>query len=211
MMLGDVYATPTPLGIEDDGQTVDITGIDIAALIRSPTTGTTTGTTVDVVDATTGDVVVTPTEPVTLEEPGQWAIEVELTDADTVLHVAPAMLLVLPAEPAGGWATLPYARNEWRDAPADDFALWRLLDIARYQVTVYGPERVAEEIAAGGPVPSRYVKAQLMQARNIWNASKLDPSGMIGAEPGGFAFTPFPLDWQVRQTVRPKTGRPVMR
>jgi hypothetical protein len=40
-----------------------------------------------------------------------------------------------------------------------------------------------------------------MQVRNTWNATKTNPEGMLGG--GDFTVRPFPLDWMVRQLIRP--------
>lgn len=108
------------------------------------------------------------------------------------------------------WLTLDEARDWWRDAPLDDDLLQLYLDGAAEQVAEYGPTRVAEAIAADpNAVPERYRLAQLAQTRNLWNAVKTDPSGGIGDE--GFTFRPYPLDWTVKQIIRPQSARPVVR
>lgn len=113
-----------------------------------------------------------------------------------------AVPLVVHAD--DGWHTLPSARDEWRDAARiADRRLWVLLDIARTQVTDYAPA-----LADGQLPPIAYREAQLMQARNLWNASRVDPSG--GEGEGSFALTPFPLDWTIKQLLRPKRARPVV-
>lgn len=58
------------------------------------------------------------------------------------------------------------------------------------------------------PVPDGYPMAQLLQAKNIWNSGKASPSGDFDG--GQYSLTTFPLDWQVRQLIRPKRGRPVI-
>jgi hypothetical protein len=113
-----------------------------------------------------------------------------------------AVPLVVHAD--DGWHTLPSARDEWRDAGRiTDRRLYVLLDIARTQVTDYAPQ-----LPDGALPPLAYREAQLMQARNLWNASRVDPSGGEGAD--SFAVTPFPLDWTIKQLLRPKRARPVV-
>lgn len=114
------------------------------------------------------------------------------------------------ATPGLGWISIDEARDWWRDAPHDDEYLQMLLDVAGQQVLAYGPYAVRIAIEEGLAVPNHYRVAQLAQTRNIWNASKLDPSGTIGGDPG-FSFTPFPLDWTIKQIIRPKTAKPVLR
>lgn len=103
-----------------------------------------------------------------------------------------------------GWHTLPSARAEWKDAGRiSDRRLWVLLDIARTQVSDYAPQLLEGQLP-----PIAYREAQLMQARNLWNASRVDPSGSSGED--SFAVTPFPLDWTIKQLLRPKRARPVV-
>jgi hypothetical protein len=48
-----------------------------------------------------------------------------------------------------------------------------------------------------------------MQARNQWNAAKVDPAnGGLGDE--SFIVTPHPLDWMIKQILRPATAIPVV-
>lgn len=104
-----------------------------------------------------------------------------------------------------GWHTLPSARDEWKDATRiNDRRLFVLLDVARTQVTDFAPALPEDALP-----PLAYREAQLMQARNLWNAARVDPSG--GESDGSsFALTPFPLDWTIKQLLRPKRARPVV-
>jgi hypothetical protein len=65
----------------------------------------------------------------------------------------------------------------------------------------------------GEPIPRPHpnlVLAQITQARNIWNAVKTDPATQgIGDE--GFVIRPFPMDWTVKNLIRPLTAIPVVR
>lgn len=120
------------------------------------------------------------------------------------------------------WHTVASARDQWADAPYDedggDDTLLELLAVAKNAVRAYAPTAgdgyVIDDdgyIVPGdaGAVPDNYRAAQLMQARNIWNSSKASPSS--GAfDDGTYALSSFPLDWQVRQLLRPKQGRPVI-
>jgi hypothetical protein len=53
-------------------------------------------------------------------------------------------------------------------------------------------------------IPGEWVLAQAMQARNIYNAGHASPSGGFGDPEYG--LTSFPLDWQVKQLLRPQMG-----
>lgn len=116
-------------------------------------------------------------------------------------RLAPVYLIVQDDD---GWHTLDTARDEWIDArSADDMRLYVALTIARQQVTSYAPALTDEQRP-----PLNYRQGQLMQARNIWNASKVDPSGGLGE--GDFVVRPFPLDWMIKQVLRPKTAMPAV-
>lgn len=100
-----------------------------------------------------------------------------------------------------------------------------LLDVAREQVLAFaaddepavqvtdllhnlgvGDATIAQVItlldfeASTPGVPTRYVYAQLMQAKNLWLAGK----GEDGPE--GFAFSPRPLSKDIQRVIRPTSG-----
>lgn len=135
-------------------------------------------------------------------EPGLWTLTVTLL-SDTASRRLPSIRLVVQDD--DGWHTLDTARHNWSDAATiEDDILWEILAVAKLEVVAYAPA-----LAAEAPVPVNYRKGQLMQARSLWNASKVDPSsGAIGDD--SFAITPFPLDWQVKQVLRPKRAVPVV-
>jgi hypothetical protein len=102
------------------------------------------------------------------------------------------------------WHTPESARTQWVDAPLDDEQLEELLDVAKGAVLAYAP---AIEDESHPPVSYRL--AQLTQTKNMWNASYASPSGDLDG--GSFGLTTFPLDWQVKQMLRPQSifGGPV--
>lgn len=55
---------------------------------------------------------------------------------------------------------------------------------------------------AAGAVPSEWVIAQALHARNKYNASAAGPDGQNDGS--GYGLTSFPLDWQVKQLLRPQ-------
>jgi len=103
------------------------------------------------------------------------------------------------------WATLALARDQWVDSRAiDDPILHDLLQLAQDQVIEYAPV-----LADTAPVPLRYRLAQVAQAKNVYNGSLVDSgSGDIGSDT--FQIRPFPLDWQIKQMLRPRRGKPVV-
>lgn len=108
------------------------------------------------------------------------------------------------------WMDLEEVRERWRDAPANDEYLQEVLDVAQGQVLDYGPATTADLIDADpNAVPTNYRLAALTQARNIWNAVKTDPANQgIGDE--GFIIRPFPMDWTVKNMIRPLRAKPVV-
>lgn len=135
-------------------------------------------------------------------EPGLWTLTVTLMSG-TAIRRLPSIRIVVQAD--DGWHTLDTARHAWSDAVRiEDDILWEILAVAKHEVVAYAPA-----LAVGATVPVHYRKGQLMQARSLWNASKVDPSsGAMGDD--SFAITPFPLDWQVKQVLRPKRAVPVV-
>lgn len=98
-------------------------------------------------------------------------------------------------DPDDEWHNVITARLEWGGAPEADGVLARLLTVARDQVEEYG--------RAFDTVPERYRSAQLIQARNTWNASLTNGDNQVDA--GGFVVNVRPLDWAVKQLIRPVT------
>lgn len=138
-----------------------------------------------------------------LELAGVHTVTVTVHDAAGAHRMLPTEALLVE-DPATRWHTLASARGAWRDAPAADLTLHELLEVAREQCEAYAPA-----LPDGAVVPIRWKSAQLMQARNIWNASKTDPeAGGFGDE--GFVIRPYPLDWTIKQMLHPKTRIPVI-
>jgi hypothetical protein len=119
----------------------------------------------------------------------------------------------------------------WRDAPLESPEVCQLiLDVAREQVIAYAPDPGTAEAAVAAVLgrfglehhltdvlailelddltdpPRRYVFAQLQQARNLWEAGRVNQNGEVGAE--GFTFIPRPLDKTIRSIIRPMDGKP---
>lgn len=112
----------------------------------------------------------------------------------------------------GSWYTVATIRTDWNGAPANDAVLQQLLDAAKQQVLAFdeGYNWRANPANSGTPFPGDYtavptnlLMAQRMQARNLNNASKVDPSsGAMGDDT--YTLRPFPLDWVIKQVIRPK-------
>ncbi len=90
-------------------------------------------------------------------------------------------------------------------ADIPDGLLTDLLFIARSHVEAYAPALPADTEAGRCPVAYRH--AQLMQTRNLWNATEVDSGGGFGGD--DYTIRPMPLDWIIKQILRPKTAIPV--
>lgn len=123
--------------------------------------------------------------------------------------------------------------DAWPDAPIENLEVCGfLLGTARMQVLAYAPEaatlasavevalvqfglaeRLGDVLALLGADPTdppiNYVYAQLQQATNLWNASRVSGGGDAGVEQ--FTFTPRPLDKTIKQIIRPVHGGPRVR
>lgn len=108
-----------------------------------------------------------------------------------------------PDDPEEFAELLEAVRVRWADAPSDDDTLADLLATARTECETYAPAETDPQ----HPGEHACRTAQLLHARNIWNASLVNPGGggEFGAE--GFTVTVHPLDWAVTQRLRPKRAR----
>lgn len=101
------------------------------------------------------------------------------------------------------WLTLEEVRDAWIDAPLDDSDLTRLLEAAQAECEAFMPAQAEDFVPE-----SRHEQALLLQARALWRSIKAGTGDAIG--PDGFQVVVFPLDWTVKQLLRPKPGRPVI-
>lgn len=103
-----------------------------------------------------------------------------------------------------GWATLEDARANWADADdLEDDDLTSLLQAAYEQCEAFAPA------VTGTLVPESYVLAQVMQARAIYRSTQSGRDDQIGVD--GLTVTVFPMDWTVKNLLRPKRGRYLVR
>lgn len=103
------------------------------------------------------------------------------------------------------WATVEDVRARWADAPLDDDLLNAMLEAAHEQVVAYAPS-----LPDGDPVPARYVEAEVLQLRELWQAQQRD-GDVIGFGEAGYAVRVRPLGQSVRALLRPRRGVPVIR
>lgn len=94
------------------------------------------------------------------------------------------------------WATKDQARAHWADAGSlDDSVLDTLLAAAFEQCVAYAP-------APADPVPTRYMLANVYQAREVYAASQRGEQDVIGV--GDYAIRARPLTAAVKQLLRPQ-------
>lgn len=105
-----------------------------------------------------------------------------------------------------GWATLAQAREQDPQfAKMTDAEVTALLQAAYEQCSAFAP---AIEVVDGvGEVPASYIKAQIMQAGALRKAPAVGSGDNTG---GDFPVTVFPMDWTVKNLLRPATGVPGM-
>lgn len=109
-----------------------------------------------------------------------------------------------------GWLDTEDVRSQWLDAPVNDDELADLLKAAWEQCAAYAPEAVGITTGAVvlASVPASYKRAQLMQARALYRALIAGSNDQLGS--GEFGVTVFPMDWTVKNLLRPKRGFPVL-
>ncbi|WP_336625582.1 MULTISPECIES: hypothetical protein [unclassified Microbacterium] len=86
----------------------------------------------------------------------------------------------------------------WPSMP-DDPTLTVYLTAAKAACIAFAPA-----LPEGGAVPDEYRLAQAMQAANIYNAALAAPGGDLDG--GSFGLVAHPLDWQIKQLLRPQSG-----
>ena len=203
--IGDVPHEPMVVSPELNENPIDIHNHDVADVILVDPEGTEITTLT--ADITGGIVEVTFPSTSVFDMAGIYELIVVIDhtahEGDGITQGDAVRIVVDEAE--SQWATLAKARESWIDARAlDDAVLYEMLQIARSQVLEYAPV-----LGESDPVPLSYRQAQILQARNIYNATIVDAgNGDIGTDT--FTIRPFPLDWQIKQFLRPRRGVPVV-
>lgn len=88
----------------------------------------------------------------------------------------------------------------WPDSHLiDDDVLTVFLGAAEEACVAYAPT-----LAEGEQMPRGWPLAQVLQARNVYNAGAAGPGGQNDGS--GYGLSTFPLDWQVKQLLRPETA-----
>lgn len=106
-----------------------------------------------------------------------------------------------PGEAAGPgyWPGCPLDPDETAEADA----LQRLLTAAETQCREF-----AGVLPTFTPIPETWRLAQALQARALYRASIAGSGDSIGED--GFTVTVYPMDWTVKNLLRPTAGVPVI-
>lgn len=203
--IGDIPAAPlvvAPVRTGPDGEyDVDLAPYDtVTATLYSP----------EFTEAATLDASIT-ADTITVQWPASTPFETAgmyrlrlVAESTAGAHETMPDVRLIVDDPSTGWHTIETARADWPSAPGFDAWLHVLLETAKQQVLDYAPA-----LAAGQHPPANYQHAQLLQARNSWNAAMVDPStGGLGED--SFIITPHPLDWHIKQVLRPKRAVPTI-
>lgn len=97
----------------------------------------------------------------------------------------------------------------WPGAADIDIAeLDALLASAAIQCDAYAPQITVTTLEDGttveGIAPDNYLHAQVLQARALYRSTMAGSGDQIGID--GQAVTVFPMDWTVKNLLRPKRG-----
>lgn len=195
--LGDVPAAPVLLSPARDGRAVDLTPFSqVMGQLLTPTGGQPAATAQLVDDDELGRVVSVLLPPLDVAGLSWLALTCITGTGASERFTIPVVV-----ERIDGWHTLASARAEWEDAEAlTDSRLFVLLETARLECIAYAPKLPADELP-----PINYREAQLVHARNRNAAWRVDPAG--GGDDTSFNLGAFPMDWTVKQLLRPQQGR----
>lgn len=95
---------------------------------------------------------------------------------------------------------LALVKSVWRDADLlAPEVIAAFLGAAEESCSAYAPA-----LAEGETFPDGWRLAQAMQARNIFNAAQASGDGTNDGS--DFGVRAFPLDWMVKQLLRPESG-----
>ncbi len=115
------------------------------------------------------------------------------------------------------WYTVEETQARWGVGAPSVERLEELLAVSKQQCLAYAPVRFVDpttvfeatltETPLAEVIPDGHREAHFVQARNIWNATKVT-TGSTSFGPEGEPIMLRPLDWHVKQLLRPRTGVP---
>lgn len=205
-MLGDVPAVPVLVSPARDGRPVDLSAFtEVVAELLTPQGNLWAATAQLVEDPELGDVISVLVPP-HLTQPGLHWLRLILTApaTDTRPPAAETFRHPIVVEVQDGWHTLASARAEWEDAEElSDVRLYRLLAVAKVECIAW-----ARPWPAGELPPVNLPEGQLLHARNRNAAWRVDP--VNGSDDSTFNIGAHPMDWVVKQILRPAYGARVV-
>lgn len=107
-----------------------------------------------------------------------------------------------------GWVDPTTDLNDWADGLAlDEDDLARYLGAAHTQCVDFlpyttDPTTDVQTPVIPDPVPDTFVLAQVFQARALYRSALAGGENAIGAD--GLSVTVFPMDWTVKNLLRPR-------
>ncbi len=109
------------------------------------------------------------------------------------------------------WHDPASLRATWADAPSSDALVQELLEVAKQQVLAFAPELTLAEDGepdAEPAPPANYRMAQAYQARALYQASKANVNADVDVVGGEFKVRVYPMDWNIKNMLRPQRGVP---
>lgn len=100
------------------------------------------------------------------------------------------------------------ARPYWRDMPGNEAEASLYLDVAKLSCLAYAPLTLDPETPEGTDpaIPANYFLAIITQARNMANAGIAPVASGGDFDGSSYGVTTYPLDWAVKQMLRPEQG-----
>lgn len=92
--------------------------------------------------------------------------------------------------------------GNWADVPVDAPTLTLYLQSAYEQCLEFLPHDEDGAPVVPDPVPQRFGMAQMLQARALYRSALAGDNNSIGMD--GMQVTVFPMDWTVKNLLRPK-------
>lgn len=203
--VGDVPNDVIVVSPELNGEPIDIHTHDAAEIVLVAPDGTEISTLTGEISGHLVEVTFPSTTVFDDEGVYMLIVLIDHTDHDGFGATQADPVEIVVDDSSNEWATLANTRSTWIDSRSiDDSIVYELLQVSRSQVIEYAPV-----LGETDPVPLAYRQAQILQARNIYNATIVDAgTGDIGTDT--FTIRPFPLDWQIKQLLRPRRGVPVV-
>lgn len=102
-----------------------------------------------------------------------------------------------------GWITLPVDERLtglWPGAEDYFSEIYFPLECAKIQCAMFAPP-----LAEGAPIPDNYIAAQVLQCRALIRAGIVGDADRAGL---GETVAVFPMDWTVKNLLRPRRGKP---